>query len=218
MRRKPAATTPAAPEAVRVSRARFTDVRLWAGAALLVAAAVVGGVVAGSGQETVLVWQAASDLAVGSQPGAVVAVEVPRTVADEVYARPGDPLDGVLRWPVAAGELLPRAALRDAVSEPTRRVTVPVDPMHAPTALQRGDLVDVWSVPRADGGASVGAPALVLPDARVAVVTADASGFGGEIAVALDVPVADVAAVVAAGRSGLLDLIAVPVASQGTEL
>jgi hypothetical protein len=203
---------------VRVSTARFTDVRLWAGAALLVTAAVVGGVLASSGQETVVVWRASADLAVGSAPRAVVAVEVPRAVADEVYARPGDSLEGVLRWPVAAGELLPRAALQDPASEPTRRVTVPVDPMHAPTALQSGDLVDVWSVPRAEGGTAPGVPSLVLPDARVAVVSADASGFGGEVAVALDVPVADVPAVVAAGRSGLLDLVAVPVTSQDADL
>lgn len=218
MRRKSGSMSTAAPAAVRVSTARITDVRLWAGAALLVTAAVVGGVLAGAGQETVVVWRASSDLAVGSVPRDVIAVEVPRGVADEVYARPGDNLDGVLRWPVAAGELLPRTAIRAADPEPTRRVTVPVDPMHAPTALLAGDLVDVWSVPRVEDGTADGGPTLVLAGARVAVVASDAAGFTGEFAVVLDVPVADVPVVVAAGRAGLIDLVAVPGTSQDVDL
>jgi hypothetical protein len=78
-------------------------------------------------------------------------------------------------------------------------------------ALQSGDLVDVWSMPRPDGGAAAGGePALVLPSAVVTSVAADSIGIGGEIAVVLEVPSAVVAAVVAATRSGVVDLVAVP--------
>lgn len=95
----------------------------------------------------------------------------------------------------------------------TRRVTVAVDPLHAPADLQPGDLVDVWSTPRDPVGVS-SLPAPVLSGVAVASVSPDGMGLGGEIGVALDVPVGDVPATVAALRSGVLDLIAVPVSSQ----
>lgn len=207
----------ASPDAVRVSTARLTDLRLWAGALLLAASALAGWLLLGAGPDVVTVWRASADLAVGSAPRSLEAVEVPRAVAGESYARPGDRLDRVLRWPLAAGELLPRAALTDPTGVPTRRVTVPIDPMHAPTAITAGDLVDVWSVARPEAGVSE-PPALVLPGARVAVVSSDASGFGGEVAIALDVPLEAVPALVAAGRTGLLDLVAVPGGSQQVDL
>jgi len=93
----------------------------------------------------------------------------------------------------------------------TREVTVPVDPLHAPVALQSGDLVDVWSMPRPDAAAAgSGEPSLVLPAAVVTSVADDSIGIGGEMAVVLEVPSAVVAAVVAATRSGVVDLVAVP--------
>jgi hypothetical protein len=118
------------------------------------------------------------------------------------------PIDGVLRWPVLAGELVPRSAVATSPPEPTRAVTVPVDPLHAPPALQPGDRVDVWSSP-ADGS---GPPLLVLAAVPVASASPE-QGLGGEIGVVLDVPMDDVAGIVAAARSGVVDLVAVPAAS-----
>ncbi len=204
----------AATQARRQRPARFTDLRLWAGLGLLAASAVAGALILSPDGDAVSVWRATRDLSVGAVPADLEAVEVAGTAAGH-YARPGETLTGVLRWPVAAGELLPLSALSEPTSGPTRQVTVPVDPLHAPMSLQPGDRVDVWSTPRAD--ASVPAepePRLVLAAASVASVSEESLGIGGELGVVLAVPADEVAGVVGATRAAVLDLVAVPVTSQ----
>jgi hypothetical protein len=123
---------------------------------------------------------------------------------------------GRLRWPIGSGELIPRGALDDGAGPAIRRVTVPVDPLHAPAALQPGDVVDVWSMPRPDTAVDPARglePALVLPAAVVASVAEDALGLGGEVGVVLEVPLDVVPSVVAATRTGVVDLVAVPATS-----
>ena len=113
----------------RQSGARLTDVRLWAGVALVVLSAAIGAVVLSQDDDMVTVWRAARDLSVGAVPVDLEPVQIPRTVAAGRYAAPGGAVDGVLRWPIAAGELLPRGALSEPPHEATRWVTVPVDPL-----------------------------------------------------------------------------------------
>lgn len=209
---------PAARPAVRLGRARIADVRLWGGVALLGASVVAGTLLLGQAEPTVTAWRAVRDLSAGSEPsvagGDVEPVEVSATIGGDVYA--DAPPDGSrLRWPVAAGELVPRSALAAPGAADTRLVTVPVDPVHAPVGLLAGDVVDAWSTPRPEAGTALDtAPDLVLPAARVADVSADALGLGGELAVVLEVPAELAARVVAAARSGVIDLVAVPVTSQ----
>jgi hypothetical protein len=200
---------------MRQSRARVTDVRVWGGLILLVVAAVLGAVLLGRGSETVLVLQAGRDLSVGSVPLDVVPVAVPADLA-AAYLPAGEPVDGRLRWPVAVGELIPRSAVTVPVMESTRSVTVSVESGHAPAGLMPGDLVDVWAT-RADAGgfaAPATDPSLVLADASVVAVAADAAGFGGGFAVELAVPTDRVGELVSAARGGVLDLVAVPLESQ----
>ncbi len=202
-----------APPAARQRTARVSDLRLWLGILLLVGSTAAGYLLLSHGEDTVTVWRATRDLAPGTPPSGLEQVVVSRDVAGEAYARPGDVLAGRLRWPVVAGGLLPLAALDSVTLTHTRQVTVPVDPLHAPVALQSGDLVDVWSMPRPDGVAPGDRePALVLPAVVVMSVAEDAIGIGGEIAVVLEVPAQAVAAVVGATRSGVVDLVAVPAA------
>jgi hypothetical protein len=129
----------------------------------------------------------------------------------DAYVSGPPPTGVVLGRPLAAGEFLPVSALAQKDREAARLVTVAVDPLHAPTGLEPGDLVDVWSTPQAD--AVVGRPARVLAAVSVSGTT-EGMGVGGEIGVVLDVPQAQVADVVAATRSGAIDLVAVPVVSQ----
>lgn len=200
-----------APAAARQRTARASDLRLWLGILLLVGSTTAGYLLLSRGEDTVTVWRVTRDLAPGAAPTSLERVSVNRDVAGPGYARPGDVLTGRLRWPVEAGGLLPLAAIDPDPPTDTREVTVPVDPLHAPVAMQSGDLVDVWSMPRPDTASAGGAePALVLPAAVVTSVAADAIGIGGEIAVVLEVPAPVVAAVVAATRSGVVDLVAVP--------
>ncbi len=204
-----------APRARRIPRAGFADLRLLLGLVLLVASVATGALVLSSAHDTVTVWRATRDLSVGSSPSDLVPVEVSRAVAETVYAAPGDRLDGVLSRPVAAGELVPRSSLASPPASPRRRVTVPVDPMHAPIGLQTGDVVDVWSTARdATGLTAQGAPRLVLTDIGVAASRMEDLGLGGEVSVVLDVPADQVADLVAAVRAGVTDLVAVPISSQ----
>lgn len=205
----------AAPAATRQRVARLADPRLWGGAVLITVSAVLGAALLSGGADTVTVWQATRDLSVGARPVDVEPVEVDRAIAAGRYAGPDAPATGVLQRPVAAGELVPAAALGPAAATPTRRVTVPVDPLHAPPVLVPGDVVDVWASPREPEGTGA-APALVLADALVADVSADSTGLGGELGVVLDVPLERVPEVVRATRAGVVDLVAVPVSSQGS--
>jgi hypothetical protein len=203
-----------APAAVRQRRARLGDLRLWAGVVLLAVCALVGFAWVGGDDDTVTVWRAARDLGAGSAPTDLEAVQVASEVAAAGYLRPSDDLDGRLRWPVAAGELLPAGSLAvPTTAADMRQVTVPVDPLHAPVGLVAGDVVDAWVTPRSDTASAVDA-GLVLGGAIVSAVSTDALGLGGELGIVLEVPAEDVPRIVAAARGGVLDLVAVPQGSQ----
>ena len=212
--RSPRAGAPESPGRLtsRQARARWSDLRVWTGVGLLVVAAVGGAAVLGRQADEVLVLQASRDLAVGSTVQDTVLVSVPQAVAAD-YLTASQGVDGVLRWPIEAGELIPASAVADPMAESLRGVTVAVEPGHAPATLLPGDLVDVWVSDSSAMGA-VSAPRLVLPAARVRVVTDDAGGFGGARGVELAVPESQVDDLVAAVRGGSLDLVTVPASSQ----
>jgi Flp pilus assembly protein CpaB len=70
-------------------------------------------------------------------------------------------------------------------------------------------VVDVWVTAEGDIGGA-GTSELVLERVRVDAVAADADGVSGTIAVVLEVSTRDAPALIAAVRSGALDLVAVP--------
>ena len=200
----------AAQPARRLRRAGIGDLRLWLGLVLVIGSVLLGARLLGAEDDTVLVLRATRDLAVGSPLGGLASVRVDRAAAGDGYlVEP--PADGVLRWPIAAGELVPKSAVGEAFVEQVREVTIPVDPLHAPPGLQLGDLVDIWSSPRES---EPGEPSLVLAGVTVAAVPADELGIGGDMGVVLAVPADRVANVVLASRAGVVDLVAVPVRSQ----
>jgi hypothetical protein len=205
------------PTARRLQRARIGDLRLWAGLALLVVSMAIGATLLSAGDDTVTVWRASRDLSAGSAPVDLEPVAVSRSVAGDRYVGSDVDAVGVLRWPVQAGELLPRAALTQPAAAATREVTIPVDPMHAPAGLQAGDIVDMWSTARDAASADTqvdAAPILVLPAVRVIALAGSDVGISGELGVVLEVRAEDVPAVVAASRAGVTDLVAVPLVSQ----
>ena len=213
--RRTQAEAPAGPGS-RQGRAALSDARLWVGVGLLVGSVVVGATVMTRTADTVTVWRASRDLAMGARPNALEAVQLPVELADGTYVEASSDPQGRLRWPLPAGSLVPVAAL-DSNSRPDlRRVTVPVDPLHSPVELLAGAVVDVWWTAGDALGAQPGGedlasgalgPHLVRASTVVADVTTDAVGLGGEVAVVLEVPAADVGSVVQAARSGHLDLV-----------
>ena len=97
----------------------------------------------------------------------------------------------------------------DADVADARWVTVPVEPLHAPVDLAPGERVDVWATDASDLGA-IPVPELVLERVLVSQVAVDGVGMGGEYGVVLEIDPRDAAALLAAARSGGIDLVRVP--------
>jgi hypothetical protein len=186
---------------------------------LLVAVAVaLGAKVIGSAQAGNVVWAAARDLPEGT---VVRADDVePRTVrlgdavAAYLDASAAPPAGYVITRDVAAGELLPAAAVQaDAAVDDTRFVSVPVQVDHFPAGLTRGQRVDLYVIPVAEAGAAAPPPELVLAGARVADVSSGVRGLGATattVGVVLAVDDAEAADVVAAVGVGTVQLVLVP--------
>ena len=190
--------------------ARWTDLRLWLGLALIVGSMLAGAYVLSADDQSVTVWRASSDLAVGDLPQ-VEPVTVRLGDASSAYLSATTQPQGRMRVPVQAGALVPAAALGAAESTQSRLVTVAVDALQAPVGLAAGDVVDVWATP--DDKASSAAPSMILAQAHVQAVDRDSIGVGGEVPVVLDVDRTQSAAVIAASR-GRVTLVEVPLAAQ----
>jgi hypothetical protein len=174
---------------------------------------VAGALVVGAGNDTVTVLRASHDLSVGAAPSGLLPVTMPRSAAGDAYVSGDLPAGSVLRWPVRAGDLLPKSAIAAPGSTPRRQVTVPVDPLHAPIGLLSGDHVDVWVSP-SQPGADGPRPRLVVGNTTVVSAQSDHVGLGGEMAVILSVAEGEVIEIVAAARAGVLDLVLVPLDAQ----
>ncbi len=212
---------PTTAPARRIVRPRWTDTRLLLGVLLVLASVVVGSRVVASAQQARPVWAAARELPLGSVVRADDLVVAQVRLADSatrylpVVGRP--PTGLVVARAVGAGELVPAAALTQSPDQPSGHlVSVPVEVLHYPPGLDRGDVVDVF-VSAAEGTASSGAsgpsgPQRVLVHARVAEVDDPGERLGGggaAAAVVLSVPDGDVPAVIGAIRSGAVDLVLV---------
>jgi hypothetical protein len=147
----------------------------------------------------------ATDLAIGQ-------VRLPGVGAAYVAAG-APPVGYVVTRYVAAGELVPRAALSASPVTVTasRYVTVPVQPGHLPDGLSHGDLVDVYvTVKSASGTPPV--PVLVLSAVLVDSADDGSGSLAGTAAmsVVLSVPTAKVTRAVTAVEAGTIDLVRVP--------
>jgi hypothetical protein len=203
------------PQARRI-RTERRDLRLAIGVGLVVVSVVLGAKLLSSAGDRVPVWTARQALAAGTTLRADDLVAVP-VAADNLAAyvpQSSDVTGKVLARDVGAGELVPAAALADSATDARRLVTVPVDPLHAPPGLARGERVDVYVSPK--DGASVGQdgitvlPTLVLAGALVADPgSVDTAGTSSQIGVVLDVAAKDADRAVAAARGGDVDLVRV---------
>lgn len=212
-------TSEASPPARRLTRPRWLDARLLGGLVLVLVSVAAGAKIVGDAEDGEIVWAASRDLPAGStlQAGDVEPTSIRLSGSGASYIdASGAPPDGyVLVRDVAAGELVPAAALSDGATGPERRlVSVPVSLHHYPSGLARGDRVDVYVVrPIQPGDSSAPAPDLVLTDAVVAQSGDGSSGFGpsgSSVGFVLEVDKSDVAAVVAAVGGGSIQLVGIP--------
>ncbi|MBM3689496.1 MAG: hypothetical protein FJW80_07565 [Actinobacteria bacterium] len=205
---RPESTTPASPPAARTGRAWWRDGRIVGGILIIIVSVVLGARLMASDDDTVAVWQVNRDVAAGTVLSAadVTAVDVPTSTAAAYALASGLPVDRLSR-DIRAGELVP--VVEDSSAPDVRWVTVPVEPLHAPTDLLPGERVDVWAT-RSDDLAAATPPRLVLPAALVSSVATDSVGFGGEYGVVLEVTPEAAGDVLEALRSGAIDLVRVP--------
>lgn len=173
---------PDSPPARRHRRPSWRDPRLLVGLALVSGSVLLGARLLAAADDTVQVWAAEGHLAAGD---ALVAADL--TAADVRFTReeqaarylPADavPEGLVLARDVAAGELLPRAALTEREGEPLAELPIAVASEAVPTGLHPGELVDVWVTPA--GTAEEGRRAVrVLEQVRVVAAPRSSSALG----------------------------------------
>lgn len=209
------------PRAARLRSPSWLDRRLLLGLLLVFTSVVVGARVLAGADTSVPVYAATRDLVAGTALAdsdlRVARVRLFGNGDRYVSAAGSKPAGYVLVRAVGRDELLPRLALTaDAAATPVRLVTLPVRRNHLPPGLGHGRAVDVY-LSRSGGGsgskAVAVAPSLVLAGVPVDSVADRGSRLAAadETGVVLRVPVASVAAVVAAAQTGAIDLVLLPV-------
>jgi hypothetical protein len=212
----PVAGTAVSPPARRFRPARWSEPRLLLGLLLVLGSVVGVGAVVSAADRTESVWVARTALAPGmSVEASDVEQAAVRLPAPDRYLGPSaSPVGAVVLRPVAAGELVPAAAVAGPAGAPARRlVTVPVERHHQPVDLGRGEQVDVYLVEQDATGTAVGDPSLVLAGVTVDGVDDGSSRFAGsslETGVVLAVEPDDVATLLGADSRGDLVLVRVP--------
>lgn len=182
----------------------LADWKVLAGLGLIAASILIGVVLFRDDDMSVVAWQASRDMPAG--------VTVTDADFDPVRVDLGEvgggyatePSAGVLTRPMLAGELLPRDAIGEAVDVEHRMLTLPVEPLHAPD-ISSGDLIDVWTTNQ-----ETGETVLAISDVYVVSVMEDMIGAGGESGIVVTVPVTQIDTMVAALRSGVVDVVRVP--------
>ncbi|MEP6695545.1 MAG: SAF domain-containing protein [Pseudonocardiales bacterium] len=200
----------ASPPARRLRQPSWLDVRLVLGVLLVLIAVVLGGRIVAAADSSTRVWAVRGDLAAGTTltNGDVQVVRV-RLFDDagRYLAATSSPAGRTLSHSVGAGELLPRAAL--TTQAPGRLVSLPVPAGHLPDTLRRGQRIDVYATTKATGSATAGRTDRILAGVAVQTVRtphAGLSGGGADYAVLVLVASDDVAGVIAAVRTAVIDV------------
>lgn len=150
---------------------------------IIVAVCVLAGVrILAGADDTVPVWSVRVDRAAGEDlgPGDLQRVDLRFATPDlaQRYVSADDelPADAVLTREVAAGELLPRAALGSGPPEYLAELPVAVPADAVPASLRSGELVDVWVTPAEDSGDP--RAVRILRQVRVVAVPRTGGAFG----------------------------------------
>lgn len=189
------------PAATRSGSAGWRDPRLWVGIVLVAGSVVAGARILSGADDMTRVWAASADLAVGQTLTAddlrATSVRFEEGADRDHYLGVDDELPAALTLtrPLAAGELVPAAALGEDVADDTVAVSIAVSAEHVPTGLARGSRVDVWVIDDgvASGRRAKGTAELVLGDIAVldAPVVSDAFASATSRQLVLAVPGAD---------------------------
>lgn len=175
-------TRPASPPAQRAPGPRWRDPRLVVGLLIVAVSVLAGARILAAADDTVAVWAARVDLPAGSEvtPADLERQQVRFTSSDlagrYLSAREPAPSGTVLAREVAAGELLPRAALSVGSEEDHVEVPLAAAADAVPATLRPGEVVDVWVTPPDPEGRTEAV--LVLEEVRVVAAPRDSGGLG----------------------------------------
>jgi len=178
--------SPASAWAARLRRPRWTDPRLLVGLVLVALATVTGSRVVAAADDTEPVWAVSSSVRAGDPLRPADLVATPTRIGIDgagasAYLSAGSvPPSGIFTRDLAAGELVPAAAVGADTGGRGVEVPLSVEPGAAPANLAPGDLVDVWAVPPESAAALEAPPraAQVLSGVEVAAVAGPAGGLG----------------------------------------
>jgi hypothetical protein len=171
----PTPPPPPSPRPRRIAAPSWLDLRLVLGVVLVLASVLIGARVVSSARQTYARVAAEHDLAAGTVLAAadlrLAQVQLPGHGHRVYVERVRDAVGKRLSRPVAAGELLPAAAVANAPAATT--VTVPLANGSAPQ-LRKGQRIELWvSTPKC-------ASLVLLPDVTVQAVHSDSGGsFAG---------------------------------------
>ena len=140
------------PAATRASTPGWRDPRLWIGVVLVTGSVVAGARILSGADDMTPVWSASGDLVAGQTLTAgdlrATRVRFDEGADRDRYLEVDDELPAALTLtrPLAAGELVPAAALGEEPADDTVAVSIAVSAEHVPTDLVRGSRVDVWVI------------------------------------------------------------------------
>lgn len=184
------------PRAARSTRQAWRDPRLAVGIVLVSLSVLLGATLLAGADDRVAVLAAGKHLAAGERldRSALTTVHVgfaSPEAADRYLPADADVAEGaVLRRPVTAGELLPRAALDLETEAALLELPLTVESTRVPSSVAAGSTVDVWAAPGRDGVTSgaEGAARRLLTAAPVLSASRRASTSLGLTQVVVGVP------------------------------
>jgi hypothetical protein len=181
-------------------RAFWTDARFLLGVALIAASIAGVWAVVAVARQTTPVYAAARTIVPGQPLTAddLTVVDVGLGTSSDAYLALGAlPADAVAGRTVEAGELVPATAAIPAERSDVTTVVVHTS-IDVPSAVRAGTAVELWAAAQKERGVYA-TPRILIPHATVVSVTADESMIGGgQSALELVIPRADVADTLAA--------------------
>lgn len=148
----------ASPPALRNTRSRWRDTRLWIGVLIVLASVVVGARLLAAADRTVEVWQLSDGVSAGTaiDTGSVHAVRVhfddASAEARYLAADQAIPDDATVTRDVGPGELLPVDAIGSRATADVVQLPLLVPANGFPSNLAVGDRVEVWATSGETGG------------------------------------------------------------------
>ncbi len=202
------------PGAARPKKPKWTQFRFVGGVLLVIGSVLLGAKIIAGADQSSFALVATRPMTVGmtitSADVTPVKVRLFTDQQQHAYLTGSIPPGYVVLRPVAAGELLPAAAiggpaqLAPVGTQPFRWVTVPVRGGHYPPGLRSGSLVDIYTTANSITSLLM---ANVTVDAGVGVTPGGLGGGGGGSSVVLVIPTERVDDILTAMQSDAMDLV-----------